>query len=199
MKTESDEASYLGCVTPLGLVPSLRTPTSGRRLLRCAREPFGSRFARRPNGLRLLARAYGPRLRFLGRTPGRRRRATIRLTRAVWLRSAPPRCARRPPVGACASSGVRRAGGGERRYALLGLSGFARLRLAARADLRSALALPRAYAGQEAESDDTPYSGCLASLGSASLRAPTSGRRLRFLGRTPGRRRRATIRLTRAV
>ena len=75
------------------------------------------------------------------------------------------------------------------------------LRLAARADLAvDACALPRTYAGQEAEGDETPYPGCVTPLAYGSLRAPTLRSALaRFLGRTPGRRRRETRRLTRAV
>ena len=177
IESEGDGAPYPGCVTPLAF-GSLRAPTS---------VPFA------PGAVG----GDGRRLRFLRRTPGSSRRETARLTRAVWLRSAPPRCARRPQchllralsaetVGACASSDVRRDRVGGRRRALPGLSGFARLRLAARADLsaicsgrcrrrRSALALPRTYAGIESEGDGAPYPGCLASLGSASLRAPAFG------------------------
>ena len=106
-----------------------------------------------------------------------------------------PRCARRPMVGACASSNVRRDGGGERRSALPGLFDSARASrasLTARAYLRRprsylpqtrlvetvgtcarcarepfglALALPPTYAGMEAERDGAPYPGCSTPLG----------------------------------
>ena len=50
---------------------------------------------------------------------------------------------------------------------------------------RASRAVPRTYACLKAERDEAPYPGCLASFAFGSLRAPTFGRRLRFLGRTP--------------
>ena len=133
-----DGAPYPGCLTPLGCV-------------------YASSNVRLPGG--------GGRR---GALPGLPDSARLRLAARPGLTArACARCARRPPVGACASSHVRLPGGGGRRGALPGLSDSARLRLAARADLRSALALPPTYACQEAVGDGAPYPGCLTPLGSA--------------------------------
>ena len=103
-----------------------------------------------------------------------------------------------------ASSDVRRDEGGGRRSTLPGLLDSARLRLAARASLTArACALHPTYASMKAERDGALFPGCLTPLAFASLRlaarADLRSALARFPQRTPGWRRRATERLTRAV